>query len=196
MDESKRLETLVEVDEDQHIIQSPAVGYYSAAPKTGDILTSGAFIGKLKILTTTHDLYLSGENYGRVIIDEECDHVRVVEYGQELFRLNPNKNLADGEKELTGPGGTNGEDAAEGGHVVTAFTTGIFYAKPSPDSPPFVSVGQEIEKGKALGLIEIMKTFNHIVFHGTDDSDTGTIKKIMVKDGQEVKSGQPLFIIE
>jgi acetyl-CoA carboxylase biotin carboxyl carrier protein len=79
---------------------------------------------------------------------------------------------------------------------VKAFTTGIFYAKPSPDAPSFVTVGQEIEKGKALGLIEVMKTFNHIIFQGTDDSSTGTIKKIYVKDSQEVKVGQPLFLID
>ncbi len=80
--------------------------------------------------------------------------------------------------------------------MVRAFTTGLFYARPSPDSPPFVTAGEEIEKGKALGLIEIMKTFNHIIFHGTDKADTGKIKKIYVKDGQEVKLGQPLFLIE
>jgi biotin carboxyl carrier protein len=85
---------------------------------------------------------------------------------------------------------------SEEGYVVKAFTTGIFYAKPSPDSPPFVTQGQDIEKGKALGLIEVMKTFNHIVFQGTDKSDTGRIKKILVNDAQEVKLGQPLFLIE
>jgi biotin carboxyl carrier protein len=57
-------------------------------------------------------------------------------------------------------------------------------------------MGQEIEKGKALGLIEVMKTFNHIIFQGTGKSNQGKIKKIYVKDSQEVKQGEPLFLIE
>ncbi len=40
-----------------------------------------------------------------------------------------------------------------------------------------------------------MKTFNHIIFQGTEDSDTGRIKKIYVEDSQEVKLGQRLFLI-
>ena len=56
--------------------------------------------------------------------------------------------------------------------------------------------GQKIEKGKVLGLIEVMKTFNHVVFQGTDTSESGVIKKILVEDAQEVKLGEGLFVVK
>ncbi len=193
----KSLQSLSEIKDSQHLILSPAVGHYSTGPEPGVFLTGGSFIGKLKVLNTTYDLYLPDDIYGQVVINEEKDNIIPVEYGEELFRLNPEKSLVDSETSMTRPEAIS-EDrkVSEEGYVVRAFTTGIFYAKPSPDSPPFVSQGQEIEKGKALGLIEVMKTFNQIIFQGTDKSDTGRIKKILVNDAQEVKLGQPLFLIE
>lgn len=190
---------LQESKESQHIILSPGVGTYLNPPRLGTFLFAGMPAGTLKILNTYYELVIPEGISGRVMTNKtnHRDVVSNVEYGQELFRLNPapgaietitEKVLAD----ATGENTANEED----GYVITAFTTGIFYAKPSPDAPPFVTVGQEIEKGKALGLIEVMKTFNHIVFHGTDRSHSGIIKKIYVQDAQEVKLGQPLFLIE
>jgi biotin carboxyl carrier protein len=191
-----QLETLTGVKDSRHLILSPAVGYYSARPKPGTFLTGGSFIGRIRVLNTFYDLHLPGDVFGRVVVEEK-DLLLPVEYGEELFRLIPDKNFVESGKESIVPGaGGEDIDASESGYVITAFTTGIFYAKPSPDAPPFVTEGQVIEKGKAIGLIEVMKTFNHIIFHGTDKSDTGKIKKILVKDAQEVKNGQPLFIIE
>jgi biotin carboxyl carrier protein len=194
-----RLQALTEIQKSRQSISSPAAGYYSDRPRDGAILTGGSFAGKLKILNTYYDLYLPQEVCGRVIPEEGKDLVLPVAYGQELFRLNLDQDLSPGVAAETGSEAKLEDadaDAVEEGFVVKAFTTGIFYAKPAPDAPPFVSVGEEIEKGKALGLIEIMKTFNHIIFHGTDKADTGKIKKIYVNDGQEVKLGQPLFLIE
>ncbi len=151
----------------------------------------------MKILNTYYNLHLPDTVYGQVIINENRDFAFPVEYGEELFCLNPDKSINEYSQgnELVEPVSEN-IDTAEDGFVVKAFTMGIFYAKPSPDSPPFISEGQQIEKGKALGLIEVMKTFNHIIFSGTDDSDTGLVKKILVKDGEEVKLGQALFLIK
>ena len=198
--QSGSLETLTDVKDSRHLVLSPAVGYYSHRLRSGALLTGGSFIGQLKILNTYYDLYLPADVYGRVTVDDDRDLVFPVEYGAELFQLNPEQGVMDPGKEKTKTGTeAQGEDmdtSSDEGYLVKAFTTGIFYAKPSPDAPSFVTVGQEIEKGKALGLIEVMKTFNHIIFQGTDDSSTGTIKKIYVKDSQEVKVGQPLFLID
>ncbi len=194
--EAQQLQPLTEFKESQNLVLAPTVGYYSAWPKPGAFLAGGCFIGTLKVLSTYYNLYLPEGCYGRVV-SEERDITLPVEYGQELFRLNPDKDFSEPGEQIPGTGaGAEDVDTSEGGYVVTAFTTGIFYAKPSPDAPPFVTEGQTIEKGKALGLIEVMKTFNHIIFHGTDKSDTGVIKKVYVKDSQEVKLGQPLFLIE
>lgn len=196
---SPQMQTLTEIKKSQQLILSPAAGYYSDWPRGGTILTGGAFAGKLKVLNTYYDLYLPEEVHGQVMPEEGKDLVVPVAYGQELFRLNLDQDLFHREimvTEIESKLKDADKETIGEGFVVRAFTTGIFYARPSPDSPPFVTVGQEIEKGKALGLIEIMKTFNHIIFHGTDKADTGKIKKIYVNDNQEVKLGQPLFLIE
>ena len=67
---------------------------------------------------------------------------------------------------------------------------GIIYLTPKPSSPPFVKKGQKIKKGDTICLIEAMKTFNEI----KSDRDC-TIKNIMVKNGEAVEFGQPLFEI-
>jgi acetyl-CoA carboxylase biotin carboxyl carrier protein len=67
---------------------------------------------------------------------------------------------------------------------------GLFYAKPDPSSPPFVSVGSEVDEGSTVGLVEVMKVFNAVPA-GTK----GVIAEICVENGQMVEIGQTLFRI-
>ncbi len=67
---------------------------------------------------------------------------------------------------------------------------GIIYLTPKPSSPPFAKKGQKIKKGDTICLIEAMKTFNEI----KSDRDC-TIKTVIVKNGEAVEFGQPLFEI-
>ena len=67
---------------------------------------------------------------------------------------------------------------------------GIIYLTPKPSSPPFVKSGQKIKKGDTICLIEAMKTFNEI----KSDKD-GVVKTILIKNGEAVEFGQPLFEI-
>mgnify|MGYP001360748633 CR=1 FL=1 len=67
---------------------------------------------------------------------------------------------------------------------------GIIYLTPKPSSPPFAKKGQKIKKGDTICLIEAMKTFNEI----KSDRDC-IIKTVMVKNGEAVEFGQPLFEI-
>ena len=67
---------------------------------------------------------------------------------------------------------------------------GIIYLTPKPSSPPFAKKGQKIKKGDTICLIEAMKTFNEI----KSDKDC-TIKSVMIKNGEAVEFGQPLFEI-
>ena len=67
---------------------------------------------------------------------------------------------------------------------------GIIYLTPKPSSPPFVKKSQKVKKGDTICLIEAMKTFNEI----KSDKD-GLIKNILVKNGEAIEFGQPLFEI-
>jgi len=81
--------------------------------------------------------------------------------------------------------------AEPSGHALKAPMVGTFYRSPSPGSPSFVEVGQSVTKGQTLCIIEAMKLLNEI------ESDmAGTVKAILVENGQPVEYGQPLFIIE
>lgn len=68
---------------------------------------------------------------------------------------------------------------------------GTLYLCPSPDDPPFVSVGDTIEKGDTLCTIEAMKLFNHI-----NSEYSGKIVEILVDNSSPVEFDQPLFVIE
>jgi acetyl-CoA carboxylase biotin carboxyl carrier protein len=79
--------------------------------------------------------------------------------------------------------------AAEG-HVVKAPMVGTFYRAPAPDAKPFVEVGDAVKEGQAICVIEAMKLMNEI-----EADASGTIKAILVENGQPVEYGQALFII-
>ncbi len=85
---------------------------------------------------------------------------------------------------------TASEPAAPEGHVVKSPMVGSFYRAPSPGAKVFVDIGQTVNAGDTLCIIEAMKLLNEI-----EADKSGTIKAILVENGQPVEFGQPLFII-
>ncbi|PAP81882.1 acetyl-CoA carboxylase, biotin carboxyl carrier protein [Rubrivirga sp. SAORIC476] len=75
--------------------------------------------------------------------------------------------------------------------VVLAPIVGTFYEAPSPDAAAFVSVGQRVEVGQTLCIIEAMKLMNEI-----QAEEAGTITQILAKNAEPVEYDQPLFVIE
>jgi len=76
------------------------------------------------------------------------------------------------------------------GHVVKSPMVGTFYRSPSPDAKAFVEVGEAVKEGQTICIIEAMKLMNEI-----ESDASGTVKAILVENGQPVEYGQPLFII-
>lgn len=86
---------------------------------------------------------------------------------------------------------TGGEGKEEvSGNVVTSPIVGTFYRAPSPDDDPFVKVGDQVEKGQTLCIVEAMKIMNEI-----ESEYSGEIKKILVEDAEAVEFEQPLFVV-
>jgi acetyl-CoA carboxylase biotin carboxyl carrier protein len=81
--------------------------------------------------------------------------------------------------------------AKTAGHVVTAPMVGTYYASPSPGAKAFVDIGDEVREGQVLCIIEAMKMMNQI-----ECDKAGRVTSIMVKNGDPVEFGQPLFVIE
>ena len=76
------------------------------------------------------------------------------------------------------------------GHVVKSPMVGTFYRSSSPGGTPFIDIGSTVKEGDTLCIIEAMKLLNEI-----DADISGTIKEILVENGQPVEFGQPLFVI-
>jgi len=94
-------------------------------------------------------------------------------------------------------GGGQASSAAESkseeepdGNVVESPIVGTFYRAPSPDADDFVKVGDQVEKGQTLCIVEAMKIMNEI-----ESEFSGEVKKILVENGEPVEFEQPLFII-
>ena len=81
--------------------------------------------------------------------------------------------------------------AKEAGHVMESPMVGTYYNASSPDSEPFVKIGQSVSQGDTLCIIEAMKIMNQI-----EADISGTIKSIECNNGEPVEFGAPLFVIE
>jgi len=77
------------------------------------------------------------------------------------------------------------------GHKILSPMVGTFYRSPSPGAPSFTEVGKHVSEGDTLCIIEAMKILNQI-----EADKSGTVKAILVENGQPVEFGQPMFIIE
>ena len=78
----------------------------------------------------------------------------------------------------------------ERGHAVTSSLGGVFYRAPAPAEPAFVQVGDRVEEGQTLAIIEAMKMLNPI-----ESPVTGQILAILIDEGEMVESGTPLLMI-
>ena len=83
------------------------------------------------------------------------------------------------------------ETKEEQGNIVKSPMVGTFYLRPDPNSAPYVEVGKTVKKGDVLCIIEAMKLMNEI-----ESEFDGIIAEILVKDGEMVEYGKPLFRIK
>ena len=84
-----------------------------------------------------------------------------------------------------------GAVAGAGEHVVTAPMVGTYYNAPSPGAKPFVEIGDQIQAGQVLCVIEAMKMMNQI-----ESEIAGRVRAVLLNNGEPVEFGQPLFIVE
>ncbi|WP_426272863.1 acetyl-CoA carboxylase biotin carboxyl carrier protein [Exiguobacterium sp. R-17] len=82
------------------------------------------------------------------------------------------------------------EAVADDTITINALMVGTFYSRPNPDKPAYVKVGDQIEVGQVVCVLEAMKLFNNL-----NSEVSGTVVEILVADGDLVEFGQPLFRI-
>lgn len=89
------------------------------------------------------------------------------------------------------PQTTTGSAPASSGIPVKSPMNGIYYSSPSPSDPPFVRVGDSIQSGAVIGLIEAMKVYNEVT-----SPVAGTVREIVAKNGDLVDQGATLILVE
>lgn len=188
-------ETLAVVLEDvpnrpgEFIACSPALGVVLEAPARGQGIEPGGYVGALRILNSIVKLTLP-ETCSGVVLDVLIPQAHTgVGYGHPLFQIGPYVALTD--QEACPQLADHGSEAGE--ITIKSPTDGIFYRRPDPESPPYTEVGETVERGATLGLVEVMKCFNHIHYGGKELPERAQVVAIIPKDTSEVKAGQILF---
>ncbi|RMX18105.1 acetyl-CoA carboxylase biotin carboxyl carrier protein [Vandammella animalimorsus] len=153
----------------------------------------------LRKLKTLIDL-VSESNVTELEITEAEGKVRIVKGGAPVFvpapvaaaapPLTAIAPAASAPQPEAAPAATAAPVAATGASI-TAPMVGTFYRAPNPTADAFVEVGTQVKEGQIVCIIEAMKILNEI-----EADRSGTIKQILVENGQAVEYGQPLFIIE
>ena len=149
----------------------------------------------LRKLKTLIDL-VAESGISELEVTEENDKVRIVNKVQTVAVAAPGAApVVAAAPAPAAPATAAAEPAAKPepvveGTTVTSPMVGTFYRAPNPGAEPFVKVGDHVEAGQTLGIIEAMKLLNEI-----EAETSGTIKEICVENAQPVEFGQPLFII-
>ena len=121
--------------------------------------------------------------------EERVRITRTLASAQQTLTPAPQAVIATAAQAVT-PAAEPAKPAVAEGHVVKSPMVGTFYRSASPGSKAFVDVGQSVNSGDTLCIIEAMKLLNEI-----EADQTGVIKAILVENGQPVEFGQPLFVI-
>ena len=116
-----------------------------------------------------------------IVINNKTSHVTVPVATQPAIELLPTKQENE---EAIAPKTTKGEQ-------IKSPMVGVLYLAPNPDEAPYVKVGDRVNAGDVLCLIEAMKTFNQI-----KSTKSGIVKEILVDSGMAVEFDEPLFVIE
>lgn len=123
----------------------------------------------------------------RLRLSKGVQKVSVSQVATEPVRVVEQAVVAAPAAQVTSPA-TPAPQPEENLHIVTSPIVGTFYSAPSPTSKPFVSLGDAVEAGKVLCIVEAMKLMNEI-----QSDASGVIAKIFVESGQPVEYGQALF---
>lgn len=171
---------------------SPEVGLFTCALPTGRVIIAGEQIGRLKQLERSFRLMVPEGVTG--VVRSACPE-RVHEpvgWGSVLYEIGP----LEGEALHATAGPECATDEA-GQLLLCAPQSGRFWHRATPSDPPFASVGDTLEAGTPVGLIEIMKTFAPVPYRGDHGLPArARVVRLVADDGADVAEGDPLIVVE
>ena len=174
------------------VLRAPKLGLWSDHPQDGALVEPGSSAGTLTQLGRRFLLVVPDGVSGRVAIEGRPQDALPVEYGEALFRVTAMGSLAPG----PGSGEPKASRTAKGALEIVSPTNGVFYRSAALGAKPYVVVGERVATGRAVGLIEVMKTFNPIAYGGAGFPDEAEVVEILAADGQEVRAGQALLMLK
>jgi len=135
---------------------------------------------------------VSDSGIAELEITEGEERVRISRYGQGAPVMYAQQPMMAPQAAVAAPAAAPvaAEPAEPEGHLVKSPMVGTFYRAPSPGAKVFVEVGQTVNAGDTLCIIEAMKLLNEI-----EADQGGVIKAILVENGQPVEYGEPMFVI-
>ena len=137
---------------------------------------------------------LEQSGMSEIEIKEGEESVKISRYGNAPLMTptipqQPAAMVTPSQVESTTTAANKGTEAS--GNLISSPMVGTYYSAPSPSAKPFVTVGQHVNKGDTVGIIEAMKIMNQI-----EADHSGTVVEILVKDGEAVEFGQALIVIQ
>lgn len=169
----------------------PSVGTFSLARREGQVLGAGDVVGVLTTLGVSHELVVPDDVAGVIVSTRPERVLAPVDFGAVLYELEP---LSAGQASAA-PSSTKASTA--GAIEFRSPSAGRFWQRSAPSDPPLAKVGDELSAGKALGLIEVMKTFTLVSYSTAGGLPArARISRVLVQDGAEVSERTPLFELE
>ena len=175
---------------DTRELLAPTVGVFTAGAREGELVSAGQVLGSIDVLGVLSELRAPEGVDGRVTSRIGGARTRVpVQYGDPLFTISA-ASMA--------PVMQSGVVGKKGSGATLSFTapmSGRFYSRPSPNDPPFVSAGDVVQRGQTIGLLEVMKTFNRLVYQGDALPERALVEKIVPGEGDDVVRGDVILAL-
>ena len=180
-------EAVARPDGDRIALTSPGPGLFRIAVAVGDVVRPGGVLGELEVLGQRTLLIAPAGARGAIVALADPSLVRpAVQYGSTLVTIDPHAVAG------TGDAAPAAAQAQVTGPVFRAPTSGRFYGRPGPGKPAFVTAGSELVPNTTICLLEVMKTFHRVTYHG----DRARVREVLVEDGADVNAGDPLLALE
>jgi len=187
------LAPIVKEHEGRLVLRAPRPGWLRHAPTAGRALGEGDLLGELEVLGTLCRLVVPAGVGGLVV--EVNEHVRLarkpVAFGDLIAVLDPNAGVGAVARATSAASTTS-----SGGLVWKTPLGGRYYGRPAPGAEAFVKVGDEIEVGRTVALIEVMKTFNRASYGGPGVPERARVTRILVSEGDDVNAGDAVLALE
>ena len=170
---------------------APTVGVFTSHVTEGEILSAGQSVGTIETLGVRWEVTVPAGVAGRVTKQIGGNRARVpVEYGAALL------SVANASVDPAAVAEPPVRPIAAAALAFVAPMSGRFYSRPSPGEAPYVRPGDTVQRGQTVGLLEVMKTFNRLVYQGESLPEQASVESIVPGEGDDVVRGDVILVLK